>query len=78
MRCAMTPDGPAIGRTLPGRGAWLCPGEACAALAIQRGTLARSLGVARHVITDDLAAQLIADCGAPVTHRAGAGGPPTM
>ncbi|CAN5432514.1 hypothetical protein BH10ACT3_BH10ACT3_13890 [soil metagenome] len=74
----MTDQGPAIGRTLPGRGAWLCPGGTCVSLAIQRGTLSRSLGVARHRITDYHAAQLIADCGEPVTDRASASGPPTM
>ena len=34
------------GRTLPGRGAWLCSGEtarACAEAAVDRGALARAL-----------------------------------
>jgi predicted RNA-binding protein YlxR (DUF448 family) len=31
------------GRTLPGRGAWLCPDPACAALAARRRAFGRAL-----------------------------------
>ncbi|MBW8826723.1 MAG: YlxR family protein [Acidobacteria bacterium] len=32
-----------VGRTLPGRGAWLCPDEACLGLALRRRALERAL-----------------------------------
>ena len=45
MRIAATPEGSlAVGRTLPGRGAWLCRGSSeCLDLAERRGGFARSL-----------------------------------
>jgi len=35
VRCALTPDGPAVGRSAPGRGAWICS-LACFETAVRR------------------------------------------
>ncbi|MET0727940.1 MAG: YlxR family protein [Acidimicrobiales bacterium] len=45
MRIALTPDGtPVMGRTLPGRGAWLCAGSlTCLRQAAKRNALSRAL-----------------------------------
>jgi len=44
VRVALGPGGtPAVGRTLPGRGAWLCANLACLELALRRRTLGRAL-----------------------------------
>lgn len=44
VRVVRTPEGGlAVGRALPGRGAWLCPDPACAALADRRRAWARAL-----------------------------------
>ena len=45
MRVARLPDGALkVGRTLPGRGAWLCAGSVeCLRLAVQRKAFARAL-----------------------------------
>lgn len=41
VRLVWTPEGPAIDRTAPGRGAWLHPG--CGARAVKRRAIARAL-----------------------------------
>ena len=47
MRVAAVDGGLAAGRTLPGRGAWLCRGSpACVDAAVRRGGLARALRTA--------------------------------
>jgi predicted RNA-binding protein YlxR (DUF448 family) len=61
VRCAVTPAGVAVGRTLPGRGAWLCPGEDCLRIAVSRGTLARALGLRREAIGDADLTRLLHD-----------------
>ena len=44
VRVAVGPDGtPQFGRTLPGRGAWLCANPDCLELALRKRTLARAL-----------------------------------
>ena len=45
MRIAVAPDGaPAVGRRLPGRGAWLCAGSpSCLEAAVRRDALGRAL-----------------------------------
>ena len=44
MRLAVGPDGsPQVGRTLPGRGAWLCANPDCLELALRKRALARAL-----------------------------------
>jgi len=41
VRCVLGPDGPAVSRTAPGRGAWLCS-EACLHTAIRRKAFERA------------------------------------
>jgi len=44
LRVVRTPDGHlAVGRTLPGRGAWLCPDTACLLAARRRRAFERAL-----------------------------------
>ena len=62
VRLAATDDGATVGRTLPGRGAWVCPGAACVRVAIDRGTLARSLGVRREGLIGDVGDRLVEAC----------------
>jgi predicted RNA-binding protein YlxR (DUF448 family) len=65
LRCAATPAGVAVGRNLPGRGAWVCPGEACIQLAVTRGALARALGLRREAIGEADGRRLLQECLAP-------------
>ena len=56
VRVAVGPEGtPQVGRTLPGRGAWLCADPNCLELALRRRALARAL---RCDIDTDAAAAL--------------------
>jgi uncharacterized protein len=41
LRCALTPDGPRVGRDAPGRGAWLCS-LGCFDLAVHRRAFDRA------------------------------------
>ncbi len=50
IRLVVGPDGIAVGRTRPGRGAWLCDDAACVEAALAKGALARALRVDRSSI----------------------------
>ncbi len=61
VRAVRTPEGGlAVGRTRPGRGAWICPDPACGALARRRGAWSRAL---RGPVTDAAAEALAAGLG---------------
>ena len=47
-----------VGRHRPGRGAWLCPDPACAALAARKGAWARAL---RAPVRPEAVADLVED-----------------
>lgn len=66
VRLASTPDGVAVGRSLPGRGAWLCPGTGCLDPAIGRGGLARALRIDRSAV-DAAALRQRLEADAPVS-----------
>ena len=66
-RCAATADGVRVGRTLPGRGAWVCPGPDCMRTALTRGALARALGLRREAVSQVDADLLMAACAAAAT-----------
>jgi predicted RNA-binding protein YlxR (DUF448 family) len=41
VRCVIGPDGPVVGRSAPGRGAWVCS-AACVDTAVRKGGFARA------------------------------------
>ena len=65
VRCAVVDGQVRLGRTLPGRGAWLCPTPECVAAAVRRGGLARALGLSRHQVDDSTREQLTTGCAPP-------------
>ncbi len=69
VRVVRTPEGGlAVGRSLPGRGAWVCPDPACVLAATRRRAWSRAL---RHPVADGAAEALLATLRPP-----GGGEPP--
>ncbi|MBK9178896.1 MAG: YlxR family protein [Acidimicrobiales bacterium] len=72
VRVVRTADGGLVaGRTLPGRGAWLCrPADACLQLAVRRRAFARALRGDVRPGADEVLRAALGGGGDPTTRRA--------